>query len=838
MPKLILIFFGEAFIIDKPKNLQSLRKQISKIFSLSPSDVEEILLTYREKAHKIIISNEQDLIEFLNSKNNIIELEINPKSQLYQKNLDKLKEEKNKDKTILEELFQKKEELQKLKETKFDKEKKEIKELEDKINELQKIKRAKKKMISKEIEQIEKEIKDIDEKIEKINKKLKNNPNQKLKINKIDFKENYKLKNAQTLRAQNLMEDIPNSWEISDEKEATGAYSDWRNQAIINPTKGQLIASGYVNVKFKSLKEAKKYDIYFDYQIIKTFEQDNANDYFEFEVRNNEVKKHTVCIVATLEDGTEVISNMRNFFISKKGIGIWQSQVDQIKEMNISWYYDWSVTPLTGVTEQAEYVPMIWGNATENSGGDRKKEWEFIKNYGWKNYRYLLMFNEPDFKDQANMTPEQAVENWKNIQPIVDDKKVDVSSPCVAIPTVFYEDENNDYNTVGGWFGKFNKLMKEKNYSDEFTAVHFYFDYPGDWILDIFKRIHEYTGKKLWITEWGVAQWSQVQDFDWVGGPDEGNWQREIVEKFVKEILPILDKTDYIERYAWFPFDGSNTEKFGNGAGGLFYNTESDSLYKQLTSVGKAYKEFGNPEGWKPNSTTEDQVIKSIGKNTDNTKQNVLSGKKATASSEIGVNAASNAIDSNLNTRWESQHGKDSPEWIMIDLIDTYIVEGFKVIWESAAAKEYKIQVSTDGSQWIDVYNVTDGKSAETKEDSFSPVKAKYIRLYATSKTMEQYGYSIYDFQVIGVKDTQINYFNIIPINLLMKNNTQNNTIHSGVKCISCGALPIKGLRYKCVICNNFNYCEKCKKNLSKEHKHPFYIFFDSRKRPICSNFI
>ena len=124
-------------------------------------------------------------------------------------------------------------------------------------------------MISKEIEQIEKEIKNIDEKIEKINKKLKNNPNQKLKINKIDFKENYKLKNAQTLRAQNLMEDIPNSWEISDEKEATGAYSDWRNQAIINPTKGQLIASGYVNVKFKSLKEAKKYDIYFDYQIIK-----------------------------------------------------------------------------------------------------------------------------------------------------------------------------------------------------------------------------------------------------------------------------------------------------------------------------------------------------------------------------------------------------------------------------------------------------------------------------------------------------------------------------------------------------------------------------------------
>lgn len=522
---------------------------------------------------------------------------------------------------------------------------------------------------------------------------------------------------------------------------------------------------------------------------------------------------------------------MRNFFISKKGIGIWQSQVEQIKEMNISWYYNWSVSPLTEVIDRAEYVPMIWGNATENSFGDRKKEWEFIKNNEWKNYRYLLTYNEPDFNDQSNMSPEQAVENWKIIQPLVENEKIDVSSPCMGIPTVFYEDDNNYYNTVGGWFGKFNKLMKEKNYNDEFTAVHFYFDYPGDWILDIFKKIHEYTGKKLWITEWGVGQWSQIQSFDWIGGPDEGNWQREIIEKFIKEILPILDKTDYIERYAWFPFDGSNTEKFGNGAGGLFFNTESDPLYKQLTLVGKAYKEYGNPEGWDPNKITEDQVIKNKGKSTDDTKENVLSGKNITASTELGFNIASNAIDSNLNTRWESQHGKNDSEWIKIDLIDTYIVDKFKITWESAAGKEYKIQVSTNGSEWVDVYNVNDGKNAEIKEDSFNPVKAKYIRLFCISKTMEQYGYSIYDFQVMGVKDTQKN------INLLMKNNIKKNNIHIGVKCIGCEAFPIKGCRYKCAICSNWNYCENCKKELYKEHKHPFYIFSDSLKRPVCSNF-
>ena len=125
----------------------------------------------------------------------------------------------------------------------------------------------------------------------------------------------------------------------------------------------------------------------------------------------------------------------------------------------------------------------------------------------------------------------------------------------------------------------------------------------------------------------------------------------------------------------------------------------------------------------------------------------------------------------------------------MIDLIDTYIVDEFIITWENAAAKEYKIQVSIDGFEWEDVYNVTDGKNAEIKGDNFSPTKAKYIRLYATSKTLEQYGYSIYDFQVIGVKDTQMN--NNMPNNLLLKNNAPRNDTHFGVKCINCGMLPI-----------------------------------------------
>ena len=102
---------------------------------------------------------------------------------------------------------------------------------------------------------------------------------------------------------------------------------------------------------------------------------------------------------------------------------------------------------------------------------------------------------------------------------------------------------------------------------------------------------------------------------------------------------------------------------------------------------------------------------------------------------------------------------------------------------------------------------------------------------------MEIYGYSIYDFQVMGVKKGA-NKLKSNKMKKKVKNKCSNNIIHYGVKCIGCESFPIKGCRYKCAICNNFNFCEECEKKLSKNHNHPFYIYYDLKKRPILSNFI
>ena len=45
--------------------------------------------------------------------------------------------------------------------------------------------------------------------------------------------------------------------------------------------------------------------------------------------------------------------------------------------------------------------------------------------------------------------------------------------------------------------------------------------------------------------------------------------------------------------------------------------------------------------------------------------------------------------------------------------------------------------------------------------------------------------------------------------------------VHLGIQCNNCGMLPIVGIRYKCVECDNYNLCSKCEEN--KIHPHLFY---------------
>ncbi|WP_238881612.1 discoidin domain-containing protein [Clostridium sp. YIM B02551] len=131
---------------------------------------------------------------------------------------------------------------------------------------------------------------------------------------------------------------------------------------------------------------------------------------------------------------------------------------------------------------------------------------------------------------------------------------------------------------------------------------------------------------------------------------------------------------------------------------------------------------------------------------------NIALNKTATSSSNIAGSTASLAFDGNSNTRWESDWS--DPQWISVDLGTSYNVTGVKLNWETAAAKDYKIQVSNDNSSWVDAYTKTGGTGGTETLTFSTSVTGRYVRMYVTARTT-QYGYSLWDFEVYGTAVTQ-----------------------------------------------------------------------------------
>lgn len=49
-----------------------------------------------------------------------------------------------------------------------------------------------------------------------------------------------------------------------------------------------------------------------------------------------------------------------------------------------------------------------------------------------------------------------------------------------------------------------------------------------------------------------------------------------------------------------------------------------------------------------------------------------------------------------------------------------------------------------------------------------------------------------------------------------------NNEVHEGVACDECNESPIRGVRYKCCVCDNFDLCTKCESKSQHAINHPF----------------
>ncbi|WP_169801419.1 beta-N-acetylglucosaminidase domain-containing protein [Neobacillus drentensis] len=127
--------------------------------------------------------------------------------------------------------------------------------------------------------------------------------------------------------------------------------------------------------------------------------------------------------------------------------------------------------------------------------------------------------------------------------------------------------------------------------------------------------------------------------------------------------------------------------------------------------------------------------------------KNIAEGKKADASSsEVSWLTPNLAVDGNNNTRWASLYTDN--QWLSVDLGQVYSIDKVKLYWESAYGKQYKIQVSNDGSQWTDVYTELNSNGG-TDEIQFPAVEARYVKMQGIKRS-SSWGYSLYEFSVFA----------------------------------------------------------------------------------------
>ncbi|HYS37550.1 MAG TPA: glycoside hydrolase N-terminal domain-containing protein, partial [Pseudonocardiaceae bacterium] len=125
---------------------------------------------------------------------------------------------------------------------------------------------------------------------------------------------------------------------------------------------------------------------------------------------------------------------------------------------------------------------------------------------------------------------------------------------------------------------------------------------------------------------------------------------------------------------------------------------------------------------------------------------NLALGKPASASSESNSEqTAGKAFDGDLSTRWSASQNPDN--WLQVDLGGTYNLSEVDLRWEASYAKAYKLQASTDGTTWRDMYTQSNSPGGTEK----LPVsgQARYVRMQGIQMS-GQWGYSLYEMQVYG----------------------------------------------------------------------------------------
>lgn len=238
---------------------------------------------------------------------------------------------------------------------------------------------------------------------------------------------------------------------------------------------------------------------------------------------------------------------------------------------SLYWGYVWHHTPSDwqgGPTlEEWErhginFIPMVWG-----AGADHLDK--AVKDGLPREKRALLGFNEPNFPEQANLSPQKAASLW----PLVEELARNASINYIVSPAVNFA-AYDPIQWLEEFFGNCTGCKVDA------VAFHTYTCY-GRYLKDHIE-MYKIFQRPLWLTEFACSEASSLERL-----PAEGQMA------YMREAIPLLERDESIEMYSWFSVfeddwafpivDGKN------GDAGLVYSNGT------LSALGELYASFTGP---------------------------------------------------------------------------------------------------------------------------------------------------------------------------------------------------------------------------------------------------
>ena len=201
----------------------------------------------------------------------------------------------------------------------------------------------------------------------------------------------------------------------------------------------------------------------------------------------------------------------------------------------VSWWYDWSAQVHGGTSSGlrtshgVDFIPMLWNG----SFNDAQIQQMLLAD---PKIGYLLVVNEPNLSDQANLTPAQAAALWPRFEAIAQVTGVKIVGPQITWGTMPV------YADPVVWMDAFHAAFRASNGGRDpqidYLGFHWY-DYGLAGQLD---RLAKY-GKPFWVTEF--ANWHNGD-----GAAQIDSAAKQMAQ--MTELVAVCESRADVFRYAWF----------------------------------------------------------------------------------------------------------------------------------------------------------------------------------------------------------------------------------------------------------------------------------------------